>query len=262
MNPKDLSKLDVMELWELWAESRSQPLKDELVVRYIPLVEQVAERMRMGLPRSLDINELINTGVIGLISAVDNFEPERGFRFETYASTRIRGSILDGLREYDWMPRSIRTKTRQLENALVKLEGELARIPTDEEVAQELKISLDDYYSLLDTVHIASILSLDDPIMTDDGMTGTFSDMVEDEKSPNPVHEFEWSEAKKLVKDILKKLNQQERLVIALYYYEELNLREIGEVLGISESRISQIHSRVIITIKGTLRNRFRFTSV
>ncbi|MBD3167520.1 FliA/WhiG family RNA polymerase sigma factor [bacterium] len=240
-------------LWELYAKSPSDELKDELVVRYIPLVEQVAGRAKIGLPQSVELSELVNSGVIGLISAIDNFEPGRGFKFETYAVQRIRGSIIDSLRDYDWMPRSIRSKTKRLEAALVKLEGELGRMPSDEEVADELEIDLDDYLSMMEEVKIASILSLDQTYPTADGETNTLADLLEDEDSSDVEGRFEWNEAKALAKQLIKGLSQQERLVIALYYYEELTLREIGDVLGISESRVSQVHSKVILALKGKL---------
>ncbi len=244
-------------LWELWITVGNQEIKDELVVRHIPLVEQVAGRMRIGLPRSVDLGELINNGVIGLISAIENFEPERGIRFETYAVTRIRGCILDGLREYDWIPRSIRSKTRLMENTLVKLEAEYGRVPSDEEIAHELEIDLANYYQWIDDIQIASIISLDEPIITPEGEAGTISEMIEDEEASNPAEEVEWGEAKRLVKKLIQNLTQQERLVIALYYYEELTLKEIGEILEISESRVSQIHSKIILTLKGMLRKLF-----
>jgi len=145
MTPQELSKLEEGVLWSRWVESPGQALKDELVLRYLPLVEQVAGRMKIGLPGSVEVDELVNSGIIGLIGSIDNFDPGRGFKFETFAVNRIRGAILDSLREYDWMPRSIRTKAKSLEAALVRLEGNLGRVPSDEEVANELELDLDSY---------------------------------------------------------------------------------------------------------------------
>ncbi|MCB2210555.1 FliA/WhiG family RNA polymerase sigma factor [bacterium] len=254
MTPPALAKLSNDEIWQLWVRERSQEIKDELVLRYLTVVEQTAGRMKIGLPRSVQVEELTNAGIIGLISAVENFEPERGFRFETYAGNRIRGAILDTLRDYDWMPRSIRSKTRQLENALVKLEGSLGEVPSDEQVAQELGLSLEDYYSMLDEVKVASILSLDQPLPGPEGEMSSLSEMISDEDSEDPHDVINWNEAKAVAKKMIQGLKQQERLVIALYYYEELTLREVGEVLDISESRVSQIHSKVMLTLKGKLR--------
>lgn len=254
MTPPGLATVSAEELWRLWVRKPAQEVKDELVLRYLPLVEQTAGRMKIGLPRSVQLDELVNAGLIGLISAVDNYEPERGFRFETYAVNRIRGAILDTLRDYDWMPRSIRSKTRALEAALVKLEGQLGEIPSDEQVATELGLELDDYYSMLDEVKVASILSLDQPIPGPDGGMSNLGDMLSDEDADDPQDVFDWNEAKLLVKRMIQGLKQQERLVIALYYYEDLTLREIGEVLNITESRVSQIHSKIMITLKGKLR--------
>ncbi len=256
MTVSELAKLPVMQVWDIWVSNRDQIVKDELIVRYIPLVEQVAGRMKIGLPNSVEVTELVNSGIIGLVSSVDNFEPERGLKFETYAVTRIRGSILDGLRDYDWMPRSIRTKTKQLENALVKLEGTLGRLPSDEEVATQLNLELDGYYSMLDEVKVASILSLDQSYQNSEGELSSLSELIEDADVESPADRIEWSEAKQIAKKLIKELKQQERVVIALYYYENLTLREIGEVLEISESRVSQIHSKVMLTLRGKLREK------
>ncbi len=256
MTVSELAKMDIDKLWELYANERTQLVKDELVIRYLPLVQQVAGRLKIGLPQSVEINELVNSGIIGLIASIDNFEPERGFKFETFAGARIRGSILDSLRDYDWMPRSIRTKVKTLEAALVKLEGDLGRVPSDEEICKELDVDLDSYYHMLDEVKVASILSLDQPFMSPEGEKSTMGELLEDEDAPDMDGEIEWAEAKALAKKMIETLNQQERLVIALYYYEDLTLREVGEVLGISESRVSQIHSKIMITLKGKLMQR------
>ncbi|MCB2198233.1 FliA/WhiG family RNA polymerase sigma factor [bacterium] len=234
-----------------------QPIKDELVLRYLPLVEQVAGRMKIGLPDSVQVQELINSGIIGLIGSIDNFDLGRGFKFETYAVNRIRGSILDSLRDYDWMPRSLRTKAKNLEAALVKLEGNLGRVPSDEEIAEELEIGLDDYYGMLDEVKVTSILSLDQPLSGPEGEVSSLGEMLEDDEAEDVPGVVEWNDAKRIARRMIEQLSQQERLVIALYYYEELTLREIGEVLSISESRVSQIHSRIILTLKGKLRLLF-----
>lgn len=257
MTPKELSKLEDTALWKLWVKQPGQPIKDELVLRYLPLVEQVAGRMKIGLPDSVQVQELINSGIIGLIGSIDNFDLERGFKFETYAVNRIRGSILDSLRDYDWMPRSIRTKAKNLEAALVKLEGNLGRVPSDEEVAEELQIGLDDYYGMLDEVKVTSILSLDQPLSGPEGEVSSLGEMLEDDDAEDVPGVVEWNDAKRIARKMIEQLSQQERLVIALYYYEELTLREIGEVLSISESRVSQIHSRIILTLKGKLRLLF-----
>jgi RNA polymerase sigma factor for flagellar operon FliA len=257
MTALELARMESEDLWNLWVEKPEQPVKDEIVLRYISLVEQVAGRMKMGLPDVVQVDELVNSGIIGLIGAIENFDPDRGFKFETYAVNRIRGSILDSLRDYDWMPRSIRSKTRSLESALMKLEGELGRVPSDEEVADELDLDMDTYFTMLEEVKVASILSLDQPISGQDGEVTSLGEMLEDEEAEDPTGQVEWQEAKDVAKTLISKLSQQERLVIALYYYEELTLREIGSVLGISESRVSQIHSRIILTLKAKLRRMY-----
>lgn len=254
MTERNPAQMEKDELWQHWSTSREQQYKDELIIRYIPLVEQVAGRMLIGLPNSVELNELVNSGIIGLISAVANFQIEKGIKFETYAIPRVRGSIIDSLREYDWMPRSIRAKSKALENALVSLEGSLGRIPSDEEVANELKLDIDGYYSLMEEVKVASILSLDQPYSSPDGDQGALKDFLEDEDNEDVEGVIVWADAKGMAKKLIKGLSQQERLVISLYYYEELTLREIGEILDISESRVSQIHSKIILTLKGKLR--------
>ncbi len=257
MTMPEMASMQDDQLWGLWVKSPEQQVKDELVIRYLPLVEQVAGRMKIGLPDSVQVDELVNSGIIGLIGAIDNFDPSRGFKFETYAVNRIRGSILDSLRDYDWMPRSIRSKTRSLETALVRLEGELGRVPSDDEVAAALDLDMEAYFALIDEVKVASILSLDQPITGSEGETTSLSEMLEDDEGENLSDRVEWLEAKEVAKRMISQLKQQERLIIALYYYEELTLREIGEVLGISESRVSQIHSRIILTLKGKLRSLY-----
>ncbi|MDP8206988.1 MAG: FliA/WhiG family RNA polymerase sigma factor [Candidatus Electryonea clarkiae] len=254
MTVSDLAKLDADSIWKLWTDNRTQKIKDELVVRYIPLVRQVAGRLKMGLPNSVEIDELVSSGIIGLVSAINNYQISLGFKFETYAVPRIRGSILDGLRDYDWMPRSIRTKAKSLESVLVKLEGSLGRVPFDYEVAGEMELDINDYYSLIDEVKIVSILSLDEPYQSAEGDMSTLSEAIQDVNSPDLDGVLEWEQAKDIAKTMIKGLSQQERLVIALYYYEELTLREVGEILGISESRVSQIHSKIMLTLKGKLK--------
>jgi RNA polymerase sigma factor FliA len=257
MTTHEITKMKTDELWLLWETDKNQLIKDELVIRHLQLVEQVAGRIRIGLPASVQLDELVNSGIIGLIASVDNYDLSRGFKFSTFAVNRIRGSILDSLRDYDWMPRSIRTKTKSLEAALVKLEGQLRRVPTDEEVADELNLDVDSYYSLLDEVKVASIMSLDQPISGPDGEKSSLVNLLEDEDAEDPRERVEWLEAKEETKKLIQGLSQQERLVIALYYYEELTLKEVGNVLEISESRVSQIHSKVILTLKGKLRHMF-----
>ncbi len=257
MTTQELTKMGTDELWLLWETDKNQIIKDELVIRHLQLVEQVAGRIRIGLPASVQLDELVNSGIIGLISSVDNYDLSRGFKFSTFAVNRIRGSILDSLRDYDWMPRSIRTKTKSLEAALVKLEGQLRRVPSDDEVANELNLDLDSYYSLLEEVKVASIMSLDQPVSGPDGEKSSLVNLLEDADVEDPRDRVEWLEAKEETKKLIQGLSQQERLVIALYYYEELTLKEVGNVLEISESRVSQIHSKVILTLKGKLRHMF-----
>jgi len=201
--------------------------RDEMVKKHLKLVSYIASRLAIGLPDWIDKRDLISSGVIGLIDAVNNFDPSRGIKFETYAKTRIRGAIIDELRALDWIPRSTRSKSKEIERAISDIIKRIGRFPTDEEIADGLGWDMDKYYKVLGQVSVTALLSLDD---------------------------IEKRELIETVTDILTKLSEQERLVIALYYYEELTLREIGMVLDVTESRISQIHTSAIFKIRVKLR--------
>jgi RNA polymerase sigma factor for flagellar operon FliA len=241
-------------LWDAWGRNPDDEAKKNLLVTYMPLVKQVASRMKMSLPHSVHLDDLIGSGIMGLINSVENFNPELGFKFETYAVPRIRGAILDGLRDYDWVPRSIRAKEKLLESTVVKMEAELGRIPTDDEIAGQLDMSVSEYYKLLDDVSATTLLSFDRPFTGDQGQASSLYDLVEDMHNDSPLDLIERKEIKKTLIQLINKLPEQEKLVIALYYYEELTLKEIGKVLDISESRVSQIHTKIILSMKNRIR--------
>jgi RNA polymerase sigma factor FliA len=241
-------------LWEAWQKERTLELKEELLVTYVPLVKQVASRMKMSLPQSVNLDDLVGSGVMGLITSVQNFNPSLGFKFETYAVPRIRGAILDGLRDFDWVPRSIRAKEKLLERTIAKLETEFGRIPTDEELADTMQISISELNKLVDEVSATTLLSFDRPIGNDEDGSGSLYDLVANTSERNPLDQMERKEIKELVVDLINKLPEQEKLVIALYYYEELTLKEIGKVLDISESRVSQVHTKIIMSMKQRIR--------
>jgi len=228
--------------------------RDEMVKKHLKLVSFIASRLAIGLPDWIDKRDLISSGVIGLIDAVNNFDPSRGIKFETYAKTRIRGAIIDELRTLDWIPRSTRSKSKEIERAISEIIKRLGRFPTDEEVADGLGWDMDKYYKVLGQVSMTALLSLDEMIgTTSSGQPVTRIDTVAGNHS-NTLDDIEKRELIETVTDILTKLSEQERLVIALYYYEELTLREIGMVLDVTESRISQIHTSAILKIRVKLR--------
>jgi len=241
----------------LWDEYRREPTaaaKEALLVAYLPLVKQVAGRMKMSLPHSVHLDDLVGSGIMGLINSVENFNPELGFKFETYAIPRIRGAILDGLRDFDWVPRSIRTKEKLLESTINSLENELGRLPTDEEIAGRLDLSLSEYHKLVDDVNATTLLSFDRPLGTDGDSSSNLYDLVADAGNDNPLDLMERKEIRNLLVELINRLPEQDKLVIALYYYEELTLKEIGKVLDISESRVSQIHTKIILSMKNHIK--------
>ena len=236
--------------------------RERLLVQHLPLVKQIAGRMAIGLPKSVDVDDLVSAGVIGLIDALNNFDASRGVQFKTYATLRIRGAILDELRSLDWVPRSARARSREVERAVVKLENQLGRSPTETEIAREMGIPLEDLYKALDDAGISTVLSLDDLVHMGGGSDDRpvpLVEAIEAPDRPDVLADIEREETKKIIMELLDTLPEQERLVIALYYYEELTLKEIGEVMGLTESRISQIHTKVILTLRGKLKRRLIF---
>ncbi len=238
------------QLWNAFRQDPSPKAKEALLVAYLPVVKQVASRMKMSLPHSVHLDDLVGSGIMGLINSVENFNPELGFKFETYAIPRIRGAILDGLRDFDWVPRSIRSKEKLLESTITALENELGRIPTDEEISGRLDLTLSEYHKLVDDVHATTLLSFDRPLGNDGDSSSSLYDLVADAGNDNPLDMMERKEIRTLLVELINRLPEQDKLVIALYYYEELTLKEIGKVLDISESRVSQIHTKIILSMK------------
>ncbi len=247
--------------WARYRKHKTPEIRQKLLNKYVPLVRNVASRMAMGFPRSVELSDLVNTGVIGLIEAFSNFDPGRGVKFETYAVPRIRGAILDELRALDWVPRSTRAKSREIERALNNLENELGRPPEKRELAKQMKITVDELHSALDDVSSTGILSLDEVIYReDDNRQVPRIETVIDHSTHSVLGEIEKGELRSFLVVAIDRLTEQEKLVIALYYYEELTLKEIGEVMSISESRVSQIHTRAVSKLRGMVREKFALT--
>ncbi len=244
-------------VWQQYLADRTHAAaKDKLVLNYLPLVKYVAGRLAITLPSHVDINDLISSGVIGLISALENFEPKFKTKFETYAIIRIRGAMLDELRSLDWVPRSMREKFCALQRAHVSLEQELGRPARDDEVAARLNIGVSDLDALMNEERSVAFLSLNELLNPDDGDRKAVSmiDSVHDENQPSPLTAADTKEKRAILAQAIQELPEQERIVIALYYYERLMLKEIGAVLGISESRVSQVHTKALTRLGGKLR--------
>ena len=218
-------------------------------------MKYVAGRVSSGLPPSVEFGDLVSYGVFGLLDAIDKYDPERGIKFETYAIARIKGAIIDELRADDWVPRSVRFKAREIERAYVSMESELRRIPTDEEVAEKLGITLDEYLNLLGKLSLISLVALDElwTVSGDHPDKISLADTVEDVKVKDPSKTFEIEEMKDMIADAINKLPERERIVVSLYYFEGLTMREIGEVLSVTESRVCQMHTKAILRLRAKL---------
>jgi RNA polymerase sigma factor for flagellar operon FliA len=241
-------------LWLEYRRTSSKALRDRLIVTYAPLVKYVAGRLGSGLPAHVEEADLVSYGLLGLMSAIDRYDPERDIKFETYAIARIRGSIIDELRTLDWVPRSVRSRARNIERAIRELEAKLSRAPTDEEIAGRLGITTDELEDSLIDISRSSIAALDELWSTaGDGDQVSLLEMLEDPDSANPVDSLDETEVREALADAISRLPEREKLVVTLYYYEELTLREIGEVLGVTESRVSQLHTKAILRLRSRL---------
>jgi RNA polymerase sigma factor FliA len=245
---------DTHSLWLQYRRTGDQRLRDRLILTYAPLVKYVAGRLGSGLPAHVDDDDLVSYGLLGLIGAIERFDPARDIKFETYAMARIRGSIIDELRSMDWVPRSVRARARDIERAIGELEARLGRAPTDEEISGKLGLSQDELNESLSEISRTSISALDELwTVSSGGDQIALIDTIEDTQGPNPQSTLAETEMKEAMGEAIARLPEREKLVITLYYYEELTLREIGEVLGVTESRVSQLHTKAILRLKARL---------
>lgn len=242
----------IVALWQAFGQSRDQELRDRLVLHYAPLVKYVAGRVGTGLPAHVEVSDLIQSGVFGLVDAIEKFEPERGLKFETYAMQRIRGAILDDLRAQDWVPRSVRSRARDVERALERLEGKLQRTATDSELADELALSTEELRELFAQLQMTSVVALDDLIGVGRG-TASLAETLPDDRAEDPVNTLVNRDNRRQLAEAVERLSDRDRIVVTLYYFENLTLAEIGKVLGVTESRVCQLHTRAVLRLRSKL---------
>ena len=245
----------IVSLWREFKDTGDTTLRERLILHYSPLVKYVAGRVGVGLPPNIEQADLVSYGIFGLIDAIEKFDIERAIKFETYAISRIRGAIIDELRSIDWIPRSVRYKAREVEKAYASLEAKLRRTPTEQEVAAELEISVNDLRTIFSQVSFVNVLALDE-LLNSGGEKGdkvSLVDTLEDSKAEDPVQAFEAEEMKYLLAGAINTLPEREKIVVTLYYYEGLTLAEIGQVLGVTESRICQMHTKAVLQLRGKL---------
>lgn len=252
MHDEQQQEIDL--LWASYKSGRDLTIRDQLLVHYSPLVKYVAGRVAVGLPQNVEQADLISYGIFGLIDAVEKFDPARGYKFETYAIARIKGAILDELRSIDWVPRSVRAKARALERAYTKLEALHRRTPNDEEVATELGLSDEQFQALLGQLSFVGIVALDELLSVggERGESMTLGDTIPD-ANDGPVGAYEVEEMRQLLAQSINRMPEREKIVLTLYYYEGLTLAEIGEVLGVTESRVCQIHTKAVLQLRSKI---------
>lgn len=238
-------------------ERPSQEDRDALILKYSPMIKYIAQRIAERLPTNVELDDLISTGVLGLIDAIEKYDPNKGAKFKTYAEFRVRGAIMDELRSLDWVPRSVRQKASHIEGVHTKLEQQLGRAATDEEAAQEMGLSVEDYLENVNAAKSMPVFSLDDLGLSDKkGDKKSLLDCLAGNKDSDPQITYRLEELKKIIAEAIDSLSEKERLMISLYYYEELTMKEIGAVLDITESRISQIHSKAVLRLRLKLKSR------
>lgn len=251
MDTDDVSGIE--QLWTDYKSTGARQARDRLIVHYSPLVKYVAARVSVGLPQSIEQADLVSYGIFGLIDAIDKFDPSRNIKFETYAIARVKGAIIDELRAIDWVPRSVRSKARAVESAYAKLEGSLLRSPSDAEVAVEMGISEKDLHQVFTQVSFVGLVALDEVLGGGDRFDATtLGDTIPD-KEAGPMAVFEVEEMKQLLAAAINRLGEREKLVLTLYYYEGLTLSEIGQVLGVTESRVCQIHTKAVLQLRSKM---------
>ena len=245
---------DEYKLWKKYKRTKNRALREEIVKRYLYLVKYVAGRVAIGLPPNVEFNDLVSYGILGLFDAITKYDVTQGNKFETYAVSRVRGSIMDELRKLDWAPRLLRKKAREIEKKSRELEEKLGRTPQDDDLARGLKISVDELNNIYSELNSTTFLSLDEVWQNDEGNKPISRlQTIEDSIHSNQFQFVHQNEVKELLSSSIDELPEREKLVVVLYYYENLTLREIGEVLNVSESRVCQIHTKVVLRLRSQL---------
>ncbi len=256
MGEKLLEKYSEKELWQRYKKSKDPEIRDTFVRQYAPLVKYVAGKVAMGMPHNVEFDDLVGFGVFGLFDAIEKFDPDKHVKFKTYAVTRIRGAIFDELRSIDWVPRSVRQKSREIEDAVRRLEGSLGRAATDAEIAKEMGMNAEDFQKTMLKISGTSILSLNDVWYSgEENDSVSIADSIESPNSLNPETIVEKDEIKRVIVKSISELPEKEKKVLVLYYYEDLTLKEIGKVLEVTESRVSQLHTKAIMRLRAKLTN-------
>lgn len=251
----DQDALALAALWRDYKATKALPLRERLILHYSPLVKYVAGRVGVGLPSNIDQSDLVSYGIFGLIDAIDKFDLGRAIKFETYAINRIRGAIIDELRSIDWIPRSVRTKARDVERAYASLEAKLQRTPTEIEVANELEVTVEGLRRIFSQVSFVNVVALDELLHVggERGDKMTLGEALVDHKAEDPGNMFEVEETRYILADSVQALPEREKIVITLYYYEGLTLNEIGQVLGVTESRACQLHTKAVLQLRAKM---------
>lgn len=253
---EEFEQLSEEELWVEYSKAHDQKLRNYFIEKYAPLVKYVAGRVAMNVPSSVEFYDLVSYGIMGLIDAIDKFDPKREIKFKTYAVTRIRGSIFDQLRAIDWLPRSVRQKAKEIERTIADLESHLGRSANDDEIAEAMGVSVQEFHSQLLRVSGNSLVSMDENWYMNDGSDNapmSIEDTLESSDTYNPDVAAEKEEIKKMIARTLMELPEREKQVLILYYYEGLTLKEIGAILNVTESRVSQLHTKAIMILRGKL---------
>ncbi len=253
MSTSVITERDASALWAKYRAGRSLDVREQLILHYAPLVKYVAGRVAVGMPAHVEHADLVSYGIFGLMDAIEKFEPDRGYKFETYAVSRIRGAIIDELRSVDWVPRSVRARARKVEMAMQALETELKRTPSDEELAEELEWTLTELQDTLARMSMTSIAALDEVLDVGEGDRITLVDTLQDLTVSLPEESLDDEETKRLLRETLTRLTEREQTVLGLYYFEGMTLAQVGDVLGVTESRICQIHTKAVLSLRTKL---------
>ncbi len=244
---------EVEALWQRYARAPDGATREQLILHYAPLVKYVAGRVAVGMPSNVEHADLVSYGIFGLMDAIEKFDLSKGFKFETYAITRIKGAIIDELRSVDWVPRSVRSRARKLEAAVQRLESNLHRSPTEEELAAELEWTVEELQETLAKVSMTSMAALDEVLDVGEGDRISLVDTLQDMHTVLPEESFDDAETKQMLRQAMTRLSEREQTVLGLYYFEGMTLAQVGDVLGVTESRICQIHTKAVLSLRAKL---------